>query len=125
MRFEDGNGKQVVPEAWVEKRSHAREMVKANGVDRGGYEYLWWVDYGGVHFPEISLPGIYSARGNGAHYIFIIPTLDMVVVHRPGNDPPARDAKTIAEMANRGSAAENRREFGHLLKLILDAQSGH
>jgi hypothetical protein len=35
-------------------------MVKANGVDVGGYEYLWWVDYGGVHFPEVSLPGISS-----------------------------------------------------------------
>jgi len=99
--------------------------VKANGVDRGGYEYLWWVDYGGVHFPEISLPGIYSARGNGAHYIFVIPTLDMVVVHRTDNDPPVRDTKTITEMANRGSAAENRKQFGHLLKLILDAQGGH
>jgi len=125
LRHGRWNGKQVVPEAWVEKSSHASEMVKANGVDRGGYEYLWWVDYGGVHFPEISLPGIYSARGNGAHYILIIPTLDMVIVHRTDNDPPVRDAKTIAEMANRGSAAENRRQFGHLLKLILDAQIGH
>ena len=125
LRHGRWNGKQVVPEAWVEKSSHASEMVKANGVDRGGYEYLWWVDYGGVHFPEISLPGIYSARGNGAHYIFVIPTLDMVVVHRTDNDPPVRDTKTITEMANRGSAAENRKQFGHLLKLILDAQGGH
>ena len=125
LRHGRWNGKQIVPEAWVEKSSHASEMVKANGVDRGGYEYLWWVDYGGVHFPEISLPGIYSARGNGAHYIFVIPTMDMVVVHRTDNDPPVRDTKTITEMANRGSAAENRKQFGHLLKLILDAQIGH
>jgi CubicO group peptidase (beta-lactamase class C family) len=125
LRHGRWNGKQVVPEAWVEKSSHASEMAKADGVDRGGYEYLWWVDYGGVHFPEISLPGIYSARGNGAHYILIIPTLDMVIVHRTDNDPPVRDAKTIAEMANRGSAAENRRQFGHLVKLILDAQTDH
>jgi CubicO group peptidase (beta-lactamase class C family) len=117
------NGKQIVPEAWVEKSSHASEMVKSNGVDLGGYEYLWWVDYGGAHFPEVSLPGIYSARGSGAHYLFIIPTLDIVVVHRTDNDPPARDAKTIAEIANRGSVSQDRAEFGHLLKLILDAQS--
>jgi CubicO group peptidase (beta-lactamase class C family) len=117
------NGKQIVPEAWVEKSSHASEMVKSNGVDLGGYEYLWWVDYGGVHFPEVSLPGIYSARGSGGHYLFIIPTLDIVVVHRTDNDPPARDAKTIAEIANRGSVSQDRAEFGHLLKLILDAQS--
>ena len=118
------NERQIVPEAWVEKSSHASEMVKSNGVDLGGYEYLWWVDYGGVHFPEVAAPGIYSARGAGAHYLFILPTLDLVIVHRTDNDPPVRDAKTIAEIANRGSASQDRAEFGHLLKLILEAQTG-
>src|ERR1700730_9550490 len=125
LRHGRWNERQIVPEAWVEKSSHASEMVKSNGVDLGGYEYLWWVDYGGVHFPEISLPGIYSARGAGAHYLFIIPTLDLVIVHRTDNEPPVKDAKTIEEMANRGSIAEDRAQFGHLLKLILDAQTGH
>jgi CubicO group peptidase (beta-lactamase class C family) len=119
------NGKQIVPEAWVEKSSHASEMISSNGVNLGGYEYLWWIDYGGVHFPEVSLPGIYSARGAGAHYLFVIPTLDLVVVHRTDNDPPVRDAKTIAEISNRGSISEDRAQFGHLLKLILDAQNRH
>lgn len=126
LRHGRWNGKQIVPEAWIEKSSHASEMVKTDGADHGGYEYLWWVDYGGVHFPEVSLPGIYSARGNGAHYIFIIPTLDMVIVHRTDNDPPVRDAKTITEIANRASPAGlNRAQFGHLVKLILDAQTSH
>jgi CubicO group peptidase (beta-lactamase class C family) len=119
------NGKQIVPEAWVEKSSHANEMISSNGVNLGGYEYLWWIDYGGVHFPDVSLPGIYSARGAGAHYLFVIPTLDMVVVHRTDNDPPVRDAKTIAEISNRGSISEDRAQFGHLLKLIMDAQNRH
>jgi CubicO group peptidase (beta-lactamase class C family) len=125
LRHGRWNQKQIVPEAWVEKSSHASEMVMANGVDLGGYEYLWWVDYGGVHFPEVSLPGIFSARGSGAHYLFIIPTLDLVIVHRTDNDPPVRDAKTVAEIANRGSVSKDRADFGHLLKLILDGQSGH
>src|SRR5579859_4248445 len=126
LRHGRWNGKQIVPDAWIEKSSHASEMVKSDGADHGGYEYLWWVDYGGVHFPEVSLPGIYSARGNGAHYIFIIPTLDMVIVHRTDNDPPVKDAKTITEIANRASPAkENRAQFGHLVKLILDAQTSH
>jgi CubicO group peptidase (beta-lactamase class C family) len=126
LRHGRWNGKQIVPEAWVEKSSHANEMVKSDGADVGGYEYLWWVDYGGVHFPEVSLPGIYSARGNGAHFIFIIPTLDMVIVHRTDNDPPAKDAKTITEVANRASpVGEYRAQFGHLMKLILDAQTSH
>lgn len=126
LRHGRWNGKQIVPEAWIEKSGHASEMVKSDGADHGGYEYLWWVDYGGVHFPEVSLPGIYSARGNGAHYIFIIPTLDMVIVHRTDNDPPVKDAKTITEIANRASpAGVNRAQFGHLVKLILDAQTSH
>ena len=119
------NGKQIVPEAWVEKSSHASEMISSNEVNLGGYEYLWWIDYGGVHFPEVSLPGIYSARGAGAHYLFVIPTLDLVVVHRTDNDPPVRDAKTISEISNRGSVSEDRAQFGHLLRLILDAQNRH
>lgn len=124
LRHGRWNGKQIVPEAWVEKSSHANEMVKSDGADLGGYEYLWWVDYGGVHFPEVSLPGIYSARGNGAHFIFIFPTLDMVIVHRTDNDPPVKDAKTITEVANRlMPVSEIRAQFGHLVKLILDAQS--
>jgi CubicO group peptidase (beta-lactamase class C family) len=125
LRHGRWNERQIVPEAWVEKSSHASEMVKSNGVDLGGYEYLWWVDYGGVHFPEVAVPGIYSARGVGAHYLFILPTLDLVIVHRTDNDPPVRDAKTIAEIANRGSVSQDRAEFGHLLRLILEAQTGH
>ena len=124
LRHGRWNEKQIVPQAWIEKSSHASDMVSANGVDLGGYEYLWWVDYGGVHFPEVSLPGIFSARGSGAHYLFIIPTLDLVIVHRTDNDPPVRDAKTVAEIANRGSVSNDRAEFGHLLKMILDAQGG-
>ena len=125
LRHGRWNGKQIVPEAWVEKSSHASEMISSNGLDLGGYEYLWWIDYGGVHFPEVSLPSVYSARGAGAHYLFVIPSLDMVVVHRTDNDPPVRDAKTIAEISNRGSISEDRAQFGHLLKLIMDAQNRH
>ncbi len=123
LRHGRWNKTQIVPEAWVERSSHADEMVKSNGADLGGYEYLWWVDYGGVHFPEVSLPGIFSARGSGAHYIFVIPTLDLVIVHRTDNDPPVKDAKTIADMANHSSVAQDRAQFGHLMKLILDART--
>jgi CubicO group peptidase (beta-lactamase class C family) len=123
LRHGHWNRKQIVPQAWGEKSSHANEMVKSNGVDVGGYEYLWWVDYGGAHFQEVSLPGIFSARGAGAHFLFIIPTLDLVIVHRTDNDPPVRDAKTIAQVANRDSISLDRAEFGHLLRLILDART--
>jgi hypothetical protein len=46
-------------------------------------------------------------------------------VHRTDNDPSAKDTKTVEEMASRGSVGEDRAQFGHLVKLILDAQTGH
>lgn len=117
------NEKQIVPEAWVEKSTHASEMVKAGGVDVGGYEYLWWVEYGGVHFPEVSIPGMFSARGAGGHYLLVIPSLDLVIVHRVDNEPPVKDSKTVAEVADRDVVTKA--QFGHLVKLILDARTGH
>jgi CubicO group peptidase (beta-lactamase class C family) len=89
------NEKQIVPEAWVEKSSHANEMLKVNGVEVGRYEYLWWVEYGNVHFPEATLPGMFSARGAGGHYLLIIPTLDLIIVHRTDTDPPVKDGGCI------------------------------
>jgi CubicO group peptidase (beta-lactamase class C family) len=117
------NNKQIVPEAWVEKGSHAYEMVKAGGVDVGGYEYLWWVEYGGVHFPEVSAPGMFSARGVGPHYLLVIPTLDLVIVHRVDNEPPVRELKTVEELADH--PVLTKAQFGHLVKLILDARTIH
>jgi CubicO group peptidase (beta-lactamase class C family) len=116
------NEKQIVPEAWVEKSSHAYEMLNVNGVDVGGHEYLWWVEYGGVHFPESTLPGMFSARGAGGRYLLIVPTLDLVIVNRVDNDPPVRDSKTVAEVADR--TVVSKAQFGHLAKLILDARAG-
>ena len=121
LRHGRWNNKQIVPEAWVEKSTHASEMVKAGGVEVGGYEYLWWVEYGGVHFPEVSLPGMFSARGAGGHYVLVIPSLDLVIVHRVDNDPPVKDSKTVTEMADRDFVTKA--QFGHLVKLILEART--
>jgi CubicO group peptidase (beta-lactamase class C family) len=101
LRHGRWNKQQIVPEAWIEKSTHANEMLKVNGVEVGGYEYLWWVEYGGVHFPEVSIPGMFSARGVGGHYLLIIPSLDLVIVHRVDNEPSVKDSKTVAEMTDR------------------------
>jgi CubicO group peptidase (beta-lactamase class C family) len=115
--------RQVVPEAWVEKSTHANEMVKFHDVETGGYEYLWWVEYGGAHLPEASLPGMYSARGAGGHYLLVVPSLDLVIVNRADNDSPTKDAKTVMEVAMRPGI--DNAKFGHLVKLILEARTGH
>ena len=109
------NGKQ--------KSTHASEMIRINGNDEGGYEYLWWVEYGGVHFPEATLSGMFSARGAGGHYLLVVPSLDLIIVHRTDNEPPVKDSKTVADLANH-PVVQNP-QFGHLVRLILDAQTAH
>jgi CubicO group peptidase (beta-lactamase class C family) len=54
--------------------------------------------------PGVNLKqGTYSARGYGGHYIFVIPSHDMVVVHRvntyiQGNFVSARDVGTLLQL---------------------------
>jgi CubicO group peptidase (beta-lactamase class C family) len=111
---------QIVPASWVDKSSHAFEMVQFHGVDTGGYEYLWWVEYGGAHFPGVRVPpGTYSARGAGGQFLVVIPARNLVVVHRFDNDPPSKDVKTVFESVYKGIGNA---EFGPLLQLILDAE---
>ena len=112
-------GRQIIPNDWVERSSHANEMIQFAGSDAGGYEYLWWVSYHGKMLPGVTVPeGTYSAQGAGGHYLVIVPSLDLVVVQRWANDPPTHDPATVIEWAYRGIT---RAQFGHLLQLVLDA----
>jgi CubicO group peptidase (beta-lactamase class C family) len=113
------NGSQIVPADWVAKSSHGTEMITDHGKPIGGYEYLWWVEVDGVHLPEVNLPGMFSARGAGGHYILVLPTLNMVIVHRFDNEPRSRKLEDVEAAADGpGIGGE---QFGHLVKLILDA----
>ncbi len=116
-------GKQIVPAAWVDKSTHATEMVNAAGVELGGYENLWWVEYNGVTFGPATLPGMFSARGATGHYLVVIPSKDMVIVHRVDTNPPSWDAKTVSDTANH--EVVSKAQFTHLLQLILDANTAH
>lgn len=111
---------QIIPETWVEKSTHATEMVHLGQTNLGGYEYLWWVEYGGVHLPEGTLPGMYSAQGAGGHFILVIPSLNTVIVNQFDNEPTARDANSVLRAAQDHNAMFDD-QFGHLVKLILDA----
>ena len=114
------NGKQIEPADWVYKSSHTQEMVHAGGFDLGGYEYLWWVDYKGAGLPGVTLPdGTYSARGAGGHYLLIIPALDMVIVHRAGNEPASWSIADVTRSSNEHGVSAP--QFGALVKLILSA----
>jgi len=114
--------KQIVPEAWVEKNTHADEMIRWHDVDAGGYENLWWLEYKGAHLYGNGLPvGTYAASGAGVHIVMVIPSRRLVVVSRVDNDPPQKDAKTVviaAEHTILGTA-----KMGEIVKMILAAQT--
>jgi CubicO group peptidase (beta-lactamase class C family) len=114
-------GRQIVPADWVEKSTHTTEMVHVGHMPVGGYEYLWWVEYGGVHLGEATLPGMYSAQGAGGHIILVVPSRNLVIVNRYDNEPQARDPKSVLLAAQDHHAIFDD-DLAHLVKLILDAQ---
>ena len=113
---------QIIPATWIDKSSHASEMVRLGKVPLGGYEYLWWVEYGGIHMGEATLPGMYSAQGAGGHLILNILTRDIVIVSQFDNEPKGHDAKSVLAAAQDPNAVY-RDKLAHLVKLILDAQT--
>ena len=115
-------GKQIVPELWVEKSTHTSEMVSFGKMPVGGYENLWWVEYGGVHLGEATLPGMFSAQGAGGHYIVDAPSIGLVVVNQYENEPVAYDTKSVL-LAAQDKHAIFDDQFDHLMKMILDAKS--
>ena len=84
LRKGQWNGRQVIPEDWVEESTRPHSDARLYGSD--AYGYMWWVAEDGhrfKHMPSVNLKqGTYSARGYGGHYIFVIPDHNMVVVHR-------------------------------------------
>jgi CubicO group peptidase (beta-lactamase class C family) len=110
--------RQIVPADWVQKSTHATEAVNKDA-SASGYEYLWWVEFGGVLIPEATLPGMYSAQGAGGHYILVVPSLNLVIVHRFDNEPSSKDVQGVLDAAQGHGIFDD--EFGRLVRLILDA----
>jgi CubicO group peptidase (beta-lactamase class C family) len=63
------DGDQIIPLEWVLKS--AETLVTFN--DFSGYSYQWWT------YPT-DITNVYAAQGFAGQYIFVIPSLDMVVV---------------------------------------------
>lgn len=111
LRKGQWNGKQLIPEEWVEESTSYHSDATLYSCD--GYGYMWWVvkDHNKFpHLPGVTLKeGTYSARGAGGHYVLIIPDHDMVIVHRVNTD--LRDNRVSKE------------EFGKLVGLILEGKT--
>ncbi len=103
------DGVEVLPRDWVRQSTRYHSDAALYGSD--GYGYMWWVarDHNKYpHLPNVTLPeGSYSARGSGGHYLLILPSHNMVIVHRVNTDIKGR--------------AVAKGDFGKLLDLILKA----
>jgi len=110
LRGGDWNGRRIIPEDWVKESTTYRSDAALYGCD--GYGYMWWVVKHGnrhPHIPGVNLSeGAYSARGAGGHYIFVIPSHDMVVVHR-------------VNTYKRGQSV-SAEDVGRLLNMILESK---
>jgi hypothetical protein len=72
----------VVPESWIEK---SWEPVDISMFETLKFGYLWWQFEDGYIYPDDNLgfeDTIYFTSGNRGHLLFVIPYLDLVVVHR-------------------------------------------
>jgi CubicO group peptidase (beta-lactamase class C family) len=114
-------GRQIIPADWVEKSTHTSEMVHLGKTNLGGYEYLWWVEYGGIHIPEATLPGMYSAQGAGGHYILVIPSQNIVIVNQFDNEPTEHTSDSVLKAAQNPHQMWDT-QFGHMVKLILNSE---
>jgi CubicO group peptidase (beta-lactamase class C family) len=97
-------GKQrVVPADWVRESTASHSTI----APQGGYGYLWWTGEGAGGFPNVDEgPGSYYASGYGGHNVIIMPSRNLVVVHRVDTD--------AGRMVDEAS-------IGILLWMILDA----
>ena len=95
--------RQVIPEAWITESTRPYSHA-----DWGpGYGYMWWTaPIESDIAPLVRLPeGTFFAAGYGGQFAFVIPSHDLVIVHRA---PHAAGGPTL-------------REIARLLWLLLDS----
>lgn len=76
------NGKQILPEWWVEKATqrHVPDTENIAGISKISYGYMWWLMNMDKKSKSNESPEIYMAYGHWGQFIFVIPNYDMIVV---------------------------------------------
>jgi CubicO group peptidase (beta-lactamase class C family) len=74
--------RRLVPEAWIDEATRSRSVLSPDpptglGDLYKGYGYQWWT---GEARSASSTHGFYFASGNGGQRVFVVPSLDLVVV---------------------------------------------
>ncbi|MCJ7701722.1 MAG: beta-lactamase family protein [Anaerolineales bacterium] len=93
------NGKQIIPEKWVEKSAatypgNSRINVPGEDSGRVGYSYTWWTKQYSSSGKKINM---YYAGGWGGQLIMVLPELNTVIVFTGGNYTTSRPDFKIFE----------------------------
>ena len=75
------SGRQVIPKAWIDSSWVPRARSGWSGQE---YGYGWWIRQSNGH-------PVYFAWGYGGQFIFVIPTLELVVVTTSDASPTRRE----------------------------------
>jgi CubicO group peptidase (beta-lactamase class C family) len=102
LRNGQWQGKQIIPSEWINESTKAYSDA-GKGI---GYGYLWWVSEGWMLGNKID-DEAYRADGYGGQFIVVFPSRNLVVVNLSNFDKTKID---------------ERKQFGHLLNLILAAK---
>ncbi|MBR9847503.1 MAG: serine hydrolase [Algicola sp.] len=78
LRKGNWDGKQIIPEEWVEKTTTRVSKTNEYGLTTG-YSHMWWL-YSDSDLDL--LEGAYTAAGAYGQYITVIPRLDIVIAHK-------------------------------------------
>lgn len=70
-------GQRLISKSWVEASWKSRKRL-----GNTEYGFLWWLFAGNINGEKVY---VYTAKGNGGQYIFVMPTLQLVVAITGGN----------------------------------------
>jgi len=109
LMLQDGqwNGTQLLSADWIADSTATHSQTGWDGAWAGGYGYMWWKPADDASAEAAGLaPDMYTGAGAGGHYLTVIPSRDMVIVHRMDTDQP-------------GNPRLGMSGYGDLLSLIL------
>lgn len=75
-------GKQILPTAWIDSIS-THKIAVSSDYGGGSYGYMWWVNDGGYMTDFANVPNdAFSAQGHWSQLVMVIPSRNLVIVHR-------------------------------------------
>jgi CubicO group peptidase (beta-lactamase class C family) len=111
------SSRQIVPSAWVRDSTQSYSDAFPDQGRGYGYGYLWWIgfpDNNGA--PTVKVPPrTFAAMGAEGQYAFVIPALDLVIVHRINSDVP------VGRLPGQRKPEPTTPQLARLLWLILAA----